>query len=597
MADEKGTWKRFQRLGFDSKSLSKRARQAETKTTRHAQKFVISKIQSLRNAKEHILKWLVLVGLVLVAIAVQMVWYQQSYQTTSWSSGGTYAEAVPGPINTLNPLYATSEAELSASRLLFSSLYNYDSTNHLSNDIAKQTTISRNERVYTIELRDDVYWSDDVKLTAEDVVFTVDLMKSQEARSIMLGSWTDITARAIDTYKVQFILPARYAAFSHALTFSILPKHSLASVPQENIRQNTFSVDPVTSGPFSIGLLQVSPDGKHKIANMQANKRYYRGTPLLSRFAIHAYDTPEEIEKAIRTGEVNAALGGDPVQKSKSKTITTKYLPVNSGVYAILNTDSSILSNRTVRRALQVGTDTTELRKIIGGEKIALELPFVSGQLQGNGIPKAPKYDPSQARKLLDSIGWKVDRSTGIRQKAKRPLQLNLVTTSDVDYAKTSNELARQWRELGVEVRIDKRDVNASGADFVQTTLQPRAYDILIYQLVIGADLDVYAYWHSSQKSQLGYNFSNYSSDIADDALTSARAGNVTALRNEKYKDFASQWLQDVPAIGLYQSTERYAYSKGVSPILSNETLPTTTERYNTILYWSAQQTSVYKTP
>jgi len=106
VTDEKGTWKRYKRLNFSSKALSRRAKRAETKTTKHAHKFVITKLDSLRSAKQHIVTWLAIMVFLIVAVGVQMYWFQKAYRADTWSEGGTYAEAVQGPIDTLNPLYA-----------------------------------------------------------------------------------------------------------------------------------------------------------------------------------------------------------------------------------------------------------------------------------------------------------------------------------------------------------------------------------------------------------------------------------------------------------------------------------------------------------
>ena len=121
--DNKSGWKRFQRLKFDSKKISKNARRMEAASTRHAHRFVVKKLENLRDARQHITGWLALVTVLVVAVALQMSWYQEGYQKSVRSSGGTYAEAIVGSINTLNPLYATSASELSSSRLIFSSLY------------------------------------------------------------------------------------------------------------------------------------------------------------------------------------------------------------------------------------------------------------------------------------------------------------------------------------------------------------------------------------------------------------------------------------------------------------------------------------------
>lgn len=598
MADDKGNWKRFQRISFDSKTFSKRALKAENTTTRHAHKFVLSKLDSLRNVKQHIVVWLAIIGVLIAAVAAQMFWYQQAYRTTAWKEGGTYAEAVLGPINTLNPLYATTAAEQSASKLIFSSLYSYDDTGSLSDDLATSMTVSQNGREYLVTLRDDARFSDDVKLTAQDVVFTVGLMKSAEVRSVMFGNWNDVTAEAMDDKTVKFILPAQYASFPHALTFSVLPRHVLEDVAPGAIRQSGFSISPVGSGPFALKLLQNSPDGLHKIANLSASSKYYRGVPRLARFELHGYADQEAMNRALQTGEVNAAAGTDAKASELPKSYEVKEYPVNSGVYALFNSDSPVLKELKLRQALQTGTDTADLRKAVGYQVPDLYLPFVNGQLRGDGVLAPVTHDVTRAKALLDEAGWKVATGQTVRQNASgQPLELNVVTVKDPAYEKVLERLAGQWRELGVKVNTDIKDPTDPRQDFVQTTLQPRAYDVLLYKLVIGVDPDVYAYWHSSQASRSGYNFANYRSGASDDALASARARTEPALRNEKYKSFAEQWLKDVPAIGLYQSVMQYVYRPSVMPDIKVGGVPAETDRYANIRYWSAQQQQVYKTP
>lgn len=596
MADEKGSWKRFQRITFDSKTFSKRALRAENTTTRHARKFVVGKLDSLRNVKQHVVLWLSIIGVLIAAVALQMLWYQNAYRTSAWKDGGTYAEAVVGPLTTLNPLYVSTPAEQSATKLIFSSLYTYDDTGHLADDLATSLDIGQTGKEYIVKMRDDAKWSDDVKVTAEDVVFTVNLMKSADVRSVMYGNWVDVTAEALDETTVKFTLPAQYASFPHALTFSILPRHVLQDVAPGSIRQSAFSVSPVGSGPFTLRLLQSAPDGRHKIANLSASSEYYKGAPRLARFELHGYDDQEDMVRALQTGEVNAAAGTNIQAADLPSSYSIKEYPINSGVYALLNSDSVVLKDAKVRQALQAGTDTKDVREAVGYDVPELSLPFVNGQLSGDDAPQPVAYDEAKAKSLLDQAGWKSAAGQSVRQNAAgQQLELNIVTVKDPTYEKVLERLAGQWRRLGVKVTTDIKDPTSQS--FVQSILQPRAYDVLLYKLVIGADPDVYAYWHSSQASRLGYNFANYRSTTADEALSSARARSETDLRNEKYKAFAEQWLKDAPAIGLYQSVLQYVYRPSVQPDINSGGTPSESDRYSNIRYWSAEHLQVYKTP
>jgi peptide/nickel transport system substrate-binding protein len=598
MADEKGGWRQFQRPSFDSKKISKRMKKAEGATIRHAHKFILGRLDSIRGVRRHIVTWLSLVGVTIIAVGLQFVWFQQSYQTSGPSKGGTYAEASLGPIETLDPLYAASSAEMTAGRLLFSSLYSYDATGHLQGDLAESMKVDPTGTIYTITIRNNAVWHDGTHLTAKDVAFTVDLIKNPETRSPLRINWQDVDVKATDDTTLQFTLPAIYAAFPHALTFAVLPEHILGDVAPGAIRENTFSRSPIGSGPFSFRLLQTADSGgNRRVVHMTAFERYYKGIPRLGRFEVHAYSDQDSIIRALRSGEVGAAtdITGIDTSQVDKRNYDTISQPINSGVYALFNNDNPILKDKIVRRALQLATDTNVIREKLGGKVASLDLPFITSQLMGADIPHAPAPNLTQAKALLDQAGWRLDGNT--RKKDGRPLTLAITTTKNSQYERTLETMVGQWRRLGVVVTTSVVNTSDPSTNFIQEVLQNRNYDVLLYELFIGADPDVYAYWHSSQIGASGYNFSNYVNKTADAAIASARSRLEPELRNAKYIAFSRQWLDDVPAIGLYQATSDYVFNKHVQSVDPASKLISAQDRFSNVLYWSVGQESVYKTP
>lgn len=598
MAEQKGkSWRQFQRLNFSGKKFSKRAKKAEGATIRHAHKFIVHRWENIRNVRRHIIGWLVLVGVLIAAVGVQLNWFQRSYSIDAPAVGGTYAEAVLGPIDSLNPIYATTSAEDSASKLLFSSLYDYDNTGHLRGDLARNMTVNTEGTVYTVTLRDDAKWHDGTRLTAKDVVFTVNTIKNPATRSAIKG-WQGIEAKIIDDTTVSFTLPATNAAFRHALTFPVLPQHSLAGVPPSLLRENSFSQSPIGSGPFRIRLLQtVDVVNGRKIVHMSANKDYYKGAPKLSRFQLHVYSTTDAIATALRTSEVNAAtdVASGSVAAIDKERYSVVARPINNGVYALFNTKQPILKDKAVRQALQIATDTGDIKKNVSPDVSALDLPFVNGQLTGNDIPKRPAYDLNKAGEILEKAGW-ILQPDGKRAKEGQPLQLRITTTKGSGYEKALETLAQQWRKVGASIEAEVLDPADTSKD-VSRRLQQREFDVLIYELSIGADPDVYAYWHSSQSSQRLLNLSSYADASADEALSSASSRLEPELRNAKYISFAKQWLQDAPAVGLYQPVVYYVHAKTSQSIDPKTQLISARDRYADVLYWTADRATVYKTP
>ncbi|MEO6109784.1 MAG: ABC transporter substrate-binding protein [Candidatus Saccharimonadales bacterium] len=597
MADNQPSkWNRLPKMSFNSKELRQRMKKVEGATVKHARRFVFRRLDNFREVRRHIALWIIAIGIVVGASGLQLMWYQQSYRTQAFANDGTYAEAVLGPVNTLNPIFANTSAEESVSNLLFSKLLTYDKTGHLNYDLADSMKISDDRTTYTLTIRPDARWTDGIYVRAKDVVFTVNLLKNPATRSTITG-WNDITATAVDDLTVSFKLPSVYAAFPHALNFlPILPEHTLRNIEPGAIRENIFSTKPIGSGPFTLRFVQDidQPTGR-KIIHLARNANYYRGIPKLDRFQLHVYGTSDAIAKAFSTAEVNAAsdLTVSDVARLSTDRYSVDRRPINSGVYALFNTTTSVLADKSVRQALQAGTDVGKVRDALGKGTPELHLPFVNGQVTG-AVPDATVYNKAAAEAALEAAGWKLDGT--VRKKDGVPLKLSVVTTKNNDFEKTLDILASQWRGLGITVTTSIVDPTDASQNVAKDILQPRRYDVLLYQLTIGGDPDVYAYWHSSQATN-GFNFSNYASAISDDALVSARSRVEPDLRNAKYLTFARQWMADAPAIGLYQATTQYAYSKSVHALPADEVLISANDRYAEVLYWSVGNRQVQQTP
>ena len=594
----KRDWKQFQRSMLDRRNLSKRLRKAETATTKHAHRFILKRLENLRASRQHIIAWLLMVSAIIAVIGLQLGVSSQQYTVEAAVAGGTYAEGVVGKLDTLNPLYASSSAEVAASRLLFSSLYDYDATGHLRPSVAKGLVISNKGKTYTVTLRDGVKWHDGADLTAEDVVFTIETIKNPEARvrSSLAANWQSVQVQATDAHTVVFTLPA-YAAFPHALTFPIVPKHILARVPVGAMQESTFSRTPVGSGPFVYRLLQSADDSStQKVVHLTANESYFDGMARLSRFELHAYSDNAALINAVKAHEVTAAadIVSDQPTITKAGYLLDEY-PVDSGVYALMNTARGVFKDQKMRAAIRMAIDINKVRQAAGESLPALNLPFITSQVSGAAALVVPAHDEAKASALLTSYGWKLEK--GVRTNKKQQLTFVITTTKNEQYERAAQEIARQLSTVGVKTTVTVVDTTVPRSNFIQDVLQARNYDMLMYELPIDADPDVYAYWHSSQLGASGYNFTNYKNGVADAALVSARDRTEQPLRDAKYLVFARQWLQDAPAIGLYQQTISYARNPNSTNVSKGTQLVAAPDRYSNILGWTVDRARVYKTP
>lgn len=592
-------WKKFVRLKRPTvKHVRVRARKIEGATLRHAHRFIISRWANLRDVRRHALGWLVLATLVVIASCLQLYWVQRSLSSRQPVAGGTYAEGVIGRLDTLNPIYASTQSERSSSQLIFSSLFRYDASNNLESDLAETWKQSTDGKVYTVQLREDAKWHDGKAVTAHDVVFTLGLIKNPQTRSYLYRTWQDIRVQAIDDYRLEFTLPSAYAPFPHALTFGVLPKHVLDKVSPVRLRENSFNRDPVGSGPFTFRSIQIiNPDADRVVLQVERNEAYYRGAVKLDRFQLHTYENHDDLRQGFLSREINAA---NEVTSADIRTITGQLpstivsdAPLYNGVYAFFRTDRPILDNAAVRKALVKATDRALLRKSLSGYASSLEGPLLPEQIKSIGDFKQAGFDVKAANAELEAAGWALKSGSSIREKEGQRLQLSVVAPRSGDFPELLEEVAKQWRKVGVDVKTQIVQTNT----FEQNILTSRAYDVLLYELALGADPDVFAYWHSSQASVRGYNLSNYKSGIADDALLSARGRSEDNLRTAKYRGFVKQWLEDAPAVALYQPHLRYVTTDNTSAVDRSQPVIDTLGRYHTLGEWTVSKGDRFKTP
>lgn len=578
--------KQLQNLNPSHKKVRVKLRKFERVSLRHAHKFIIRRAANLRDARRSAGGWVIVVLLMSLLAYWQGGLSAQQYATQVPAEGGIYTEGVAGVFDNLNPLYAASPAERSASKLLFASLVTYDDKNDLVGELADHWSVNADGKVYTVHVRENAKWSDGEKITADDVVNTYNLIKNADTQSSYYASWRNIGIEKIDQYNVKFTLPVSYAAFTSSLTIGILPQHALKKIAPSELRTTAFNRAPtVTSGPFKFGELATTDAVKlHYVLRMSANNTYVLGVPKVDNFQLYAYKDRDDMVKAFDAQEVASYSDTALSVLSTDKNSNNKRIlaPLYNGVYAFLNMESPVISDIKVRQALQMSTDRTSLSKLFEGKVNMLDGPLLPEQIGYRSDLKPAAHDLTKAGQLLDEAGWRL-APNGKRQKDGRDLIVKAVTVSGGDFSTVAGILTDEWSKLGItfETTIVKPD------DIQQNYIFPRNYDILIYEIAIGRDPDVYAYWHSTQANARGLNLSNYKSVKSDDALDSARTLTDPNLRNVKYRFFVQQWMNDIPAIGLYRSTLLYTQNDSVTTITSHP-LVDATDRYFNVRYWAA---------
>jgi len=183
---------------------------------------------------------------------------------------------------------------------------------------------------------------------------------------------------------------------------------------------------------------------------------------------------------------------------------------------------------------------------------------------------------------LLNGDGWLLNAS-GIRTKAGQPLAFNLTVPADPAYLKVAKLLSGQWKRIGIEVSVQPEQ----SLDF-QSSLSSHTYDAVLYGISIGVDPDVFIYWDSAQadvSSTEPLNFSEFRSDVADEALQAGRTRLGNQLRTIKYQQFLQVWQQDAPALALYQPRLLYVSHVPIYGLTATQ-INTDADRFSNVQNW-----------
>ncbi len=564
------------------------------------ERLFFRRLDKLIDIRRFIATWLLLPVILTAGIVLQTRALGAYYQTLRPASGGTYTEGMIGVFTNANPLYATGAADATVSRLLFGSLFMFNGSSVLAGDLASGYTVNDRGTIYTVTLKENLFWHDGMPITAEDVVFTYSVIQSPDAKSPLGPSWRGIGVKATDARTITFELPNSLSAFPAFMTNGIVPKHLLANIPLTQLRSASFNtVMPVGSGPFKWENVETTedsdPNKREQNILLLPNPGYHAGSPKIDRFVLRTFREEERMVNFLERRELTAALGLDglPIDMTDRSDEYSQYnIPLNSGNYLFLKNSHPILSDVKVRQALTQATNIKALLEKLPTPVIRLYGPLLRDHVGYDHALTQLPFNQERANQLLDEAGWVGRNQNDIRTKGEVPLTINLSSQAGSEYGIVIREIQLQWKEVGVEVVASLEEETDS-----QEIVIAHSYDALLYGLALGTDPDVFAYWHSSRadasvSNQL--NLSEYKSSVADRALEAGRTRSDAALRAVKYRPFLEAWRNDAPAIALYQP-KFYYLSRTKIENFGVSSLNSPVERLHNVHNWMIRQERVNK--
>ncbi len=506
--------------------------------------------------------------------------------------GGEITEGVVGAPKFINPLLTISDTDRDLAHIVYAGLLKTDGEGNLTPDLADHYTVSEDGLVYIFILKENLFWQDGEKLTAEDIAFTINLAKNPKIGSPKRASWEGVAIETPSDREVRFRLKKPFAPFLENTTLGIMPKHIWSKITPEEFNLSDYNLRPVGAGPFKIETVNKSSSGNITDIILTRFSKYQPRPAYLDRIHFVFYSSKDELGAALQAGTVDSAAIGLENPNEYGETLAIK-LPRVQALF--FNQDSlSLFKDLPVREALALAVDRDRIiKEATGGRATPTSLPIPPGTFAYDASLESLGHDPQQAKNILAKAGYKDANEDGFVEKSSKkdtiPLKFRIATSDIPELIKTAELLKEMWREIGADVSVEVYELG----DLEQTIIRPRNYDALLFGQVVGYDPDPYAFWHASQRKDPGLNIALYASTKVDDLLEKARTTTDREQRKTLYRSFEGELSKDKPAIFLYSPLYLYTIPKNLYGI-HLEQIPLPQERFSQIASWYRDEKTVW---
>jgi len=498
---------------------------------------------------------------------------------------GEYTEGIIGQPIFLNPVLSennTSDSEIN--RLVFASLKN----------IMETYVINSDKKTFMVRIKGDLKWQDNQPLTTDDIIFTIEAIQDQDTNSPLYQSWKGVKVERVSEREMKIVLPYQYAFFENILkSLKPIPKHIFSNIPFAHMKLSNYNLEPIGSGVFTFSGFSKQKDGFITSILLERNKQFSDTKSHLNKFTFKFYRTEDELIKAFNSGDIDGFALNDPKKLSSLYTPHQVSTILMSRYYAIFLNPSSnpLLKDSSIKTALNYATDKKTIAdKVFNGYALPIEGPVLIGN---NDWDMQHEFSIEKANQILDSAGWTLN-SDGVREvkdkTSTKKLEFAITVYPAPFLIETVKILKDDWAKIGVKININ----TPSPSNFEENVIRTRNYDMLAFGNIYGENLDLFSFWHSSQKFYPGLNLSVYDNKNADLLMEIIRTDFDQNKRAEELKKLQSVIQNDQPAVFLYSPSYIYISTKALHGFTTdNIGLPS--DRFLNINDWYVKTARILK--
>ncbi len=443
--------------------------------------------------------------------------------------------------NDLNPLLTSTESGRLMLSMVFRPLVtvgqNFDYSCCLAQDISPSADCTS----YTISLKNNIFWDDGSSFTSSDVEYTVRKIMEYEESSPYFDNLRNVIDYSPNgSFGYTFVLENSDSGFPCLLNFPIVKNGAL-----EN------GVNTVGTGDYILT--------EHKdYSSYMLIAKTPKGKGHADKIKVTLLPGSDSAHSSYKLGKINLLKlsANDSSLYSIDGQMTC--FPVNTNRYSFLavNHENSNLADPAVRRLIAEITSQDSVIKDLLPDFAVHTDSFVNPEAYFACVNEATYGDTKEA---FEKIGYVPDES-GIRAKetagGKRRLSFDILVNGD----NSSKIIAAQYisnllGSYGINTTISKPDYNS----YIDALISG-SFDLALCETVISLNNN-YSFLMSTDGSA---NFGGYSSEKADQLLSSISSCTDKATRVELLKQLQQLFFTDMPHIPLWFQSSKVVYDKTV---------------------------------
>ena len=436
-------------------------------------------------------------------------------------------------LDSTNPLKTKNKQLMDIYQLVYEPLISLDSQYRIKLCLATEYA-KTSANTYIVKIDNSVKWSDGTSVTANDVKYTVDLLKS--TNNIYSENVKNIASvEAIDNSTVKFNLTEETYFFEYNLIFPIMSQNYYKG-------EDFFTSEKL---PIGTGMYKVSSIFPSQII-LEKNEDYRDKDKMnknIKTIYINIFNEVGEVYNSFKIGNIDVMTTNSMSYEDYIGTMGYYVKEFRGREYDFLsfNCKDYLMSEKSVRQAINYAIDRDNIVSTIYNNKyFTSSYALDYGSFLYNSNNTSSGYNPEKAKEILNNDGWSYTNNRW-RKKGKILSVTISVNSSNSQRCEVAKNIKTQLEEIGIPVNV----AEVSDSQY-QYYLKNKNYQILLTGV------------YNSYNPELTYfygegNIANYKSEEVQDIIDDVKNINDMKVLEEKYKNLVSITKDDCAYVSLYR--------------------------------------------